>query len=181
MAVGFGLGLGLAAPLFAAEPAATGTMKQPPVSEKNLSAVKPAEQCLSDLRAFDSKMEKDGYRLGGSGYGYGYPMYGFGYGYGYPRSAGLEPTATGYRDVRPGYEVRTLVAAANILARHGQQQACEDVLATTRDTYKLYVADMQSGKLPMVNMPSWQEQQIAAAHAGQRQGSIIPFGRVARH
>jgi hypothetical protein len=58
-----------------------------------------------------------------------------GYGYGYPMSGGLAPTATGYRDVRPGYEVRTLVAAANILARHGQQQQCEDVLATTRNIY----------------------------------------------
>jgi sporulation protein YlmC with PRC-barrel domain len=155
--------LGLAAPLLAAEPAATGAVKPPSAGEKKLSAIKPAQQCLSDLRAFDSKMEKDGYWLGGSGYGYGYPMDGYGYGYGYPRGGGMVATTTGYRDVRPGYEVRTLVASANILARHGQQQACEDVLATSRDTYKLYVADMQSGKLPMVNVPSWQQQQIAAA------------------
>ena len=37
------------------------------------------------------------------------------------------------------------------------------MLATTRDIYKLYVADMQSGKVPMVNVPNWRQQQIAAA------------------
>jgi hypothetical protein len=46
---------------------------------------------------------------------------------------------------------------------HGQQLACEDVLATNRDIYKLYVADLQSGKVPMVNVPNWRQQQIAAA------------------
>ena len=59
--------------------------------------------------------------------------------------------------------VRTLVASANILARHGQQQTCEDVLATTRDTYKLYVADLKSGKAPTADVPGWQAQQITAA------------------
>jgi len=135
----------------------------PAAAEKNASAIKPAQQCLSDLRAFDSQMRKDGYWLGGSGYGYGYPIDGPGFGYGYPISGGLAATGTGYRDARPGYEVRILVASANILARHGRQQLCEDVLATTRDTYKLYLADMHSRGVPMANVPSWQQQQIAAA------------------
>jgi sporulation protein YlmC with PRC-barrel domain len=144
----FLLGLGLAPPLLAAEPHAAGTANPPSPA----SAIKPAEKCLTDLRAFDSQMRKDGYWLGESGYGYGYPMGG-----------GLEPTPTGYQDARPGYEVRTLIAAANILARHGQEQQCEDVLGTTRDTYKLYVANMHSRGVPMANVPSWQQQQIAAA------------------
>ena len=155
--------LGFVAPVLAAEPAATGTANHPSPGAQNLSTVKPAERCLSDLRAFDSQMRKDGYWLGGSGYGYGYPIDGPGYGYAYPMSGGLAATGTGYQDARPGYEVRILVASANILARHGQQQQCEDVLSTTRDTYKLYLADMHSGGVPMVNVPSWQQQQIAAA------------------
>jgi sporulation protein YlmC with PRC-barrel domain len=155
----FLLGLGLASPLLAAEPHAAGTANPPSPA----SAIKPAEKCLTDLRAFDSQMRKDGYWLGESGYGYGYPMDGPGYGYGYPMGGGLEPTPTGYQDARPGYEVRTLIAAANILARHGQEQQCEDVLGTTRDTYKLYVANMHSRGVPMANVPSWQQQQIAAA------------------
>ena len=55
--------LSLAAPLLAAEP---GTVTPPSPGEKNASATKPAETCLSDLRAFYIQMEQDGYWLGGS-------------------------------------------------------------------------------------------------------------------
>jgi sporulation protein YlmC with PRC-barrel domain len=155
--------LGLAGQLLAAEPPVTSTTNHPSPGEQNVSAIKPAAKCLSDLRAFDDQMEKDGYWRGGSRYGYGYPMGGFGYGDGYQMSGGLAPTATGYRDVRPGYEVRTLVASANILARHGQQQQCDDVLAATRSIYKLYVADLHARGVHTADVPGWRKQQIAAA------------------
>jgi len=143
--------LGLAAPLLAAEPAATG-VANPPASEKNLSAAKPAEKCLSDLRAFDSQMEKDGYWPSGAGFGYGYPMDG------YPAAS-----ATGYRDVLPSYELRTLIASANILAQRGEQQLCEGELSTIRDIYKTYVADMHGNGMREVDGQSTQQKQIAAA------------------
>jgi sporulation protein YlmC with PRC-barrel domain len=158
--------LTLAAPLLAAELPVAGTANQPPAAKMTVFASKPAEQCLSDLRALDSQMGKDGYWLGGSGYGYGYPMGGYGYEYGYPMVARPTTAATayqGYQDARPGYEVRILVASANILARHGEQQACENVLSTARGIYRLYVADMHSGKMPMADVPVWRKQQIAAA------------------
>jgi sporulation protein YlmC with PRC-barrel domain len=153
--------LALSAPLLAAQPATTSTVSHPSSGEASAPAIKPAEKCLADLHAFDSHMEKDGYWLAGSGYGYGYPMGGAGYGY--PIGGPPAETATGYPNARPGYEVRILVASANILARHGEQEQCEAVLATTRDIYRLYLTDIHTGKLPMVDVPGWRQQQIAAA------------------
>jgi sporulation protein YlmC with PRC-barrel domain len=158
--------LGLTAPLLAAPPAATSTGGPVAASAEKVPASKPAEQCLTDLRAFDSQLEKDGYWIGGSGYGYGYPMGGYGYGRSGPISGsptGTAPMAMGYQSSRPGYEVRTLIASANILAQHGQQAACENVLATTREIYKVYAADLHNGNMPMVNVDGWRHQQIADA------------------
>ena len=99
--------------------------------------------------------------MGGSDYDYGYPMGGYGYGYGYPMS--VYPTTAGYSNARPGYEVRVLIAAASILAQHGEQQPCEDTLATTRTIYQRYAAQMQGRGPAMADGPSWQRQQISAA------------------
>ena len=111
-----GLCLGVAAPVLAAQPALTGPVADGPSFGKNASTAEPAKVCLSDLRTFDSQMEKSGYWLSGSGYGYGYPMGG----YGYPVGSQMAGNAASYQSARPGYEIRTLVASANILARHGQ-------------------------------------------------------------
>jgi len=155
---------GLADPLLAADPVVTGAATQAsPTEESGVSAIKPAKKCLSDLHAFDSQMEKDGHWLVGSGYGYGYPVGGSGFGYGFPTSGYLPATATGYQNARPGYEIRILVASAHILARHGQQQPCEDVLATTRAIYNLYVTDLRGEGARTGDMPGWRQQQIAAA------------------
>jgi sporulation protein YlmC with PRC-barrel domain len=128
------------------------------------AATKPTQKCLSDLTAFDSRLQKDGYWLHGSGYGYGYPMYGFGYAYGGERlRAASTLKGSGYWRARPGYEVRTLLASANILAKRGDQQACESLLGSARDIYSNYAADLRSGKVPPVDTSAWRRQQIATA------------------
>ncbi len=114
-------------------------------------------------------MAKDGYWVAGEGYSLGYPIgvAGFGMYGGMTTESGIQATAAfvGPRDYngRPGYEVRALMTAANILARHGQQQPCEDTLTATRGLYKAYLSDMQKDGAPPVDMPEWRQRQIAAA------------------
>jgi len=135
--------LGLAAPPVAAQTAAAAT----PLA----AAPKPATACQADLRTFSGQLEHDGYWLGETGYGYGYPVYGY-YGYmGGSMMAG-DMGAGGYEGARPGYEVRTLIASAGVLARHGQQQQCEDVLASARGEYATYLADLHAWKAQPVDI-----------------------------
>jgi sporulation protein YlmC with PRC-barrel domain len=137
-----------------------------PAALAQTAATKPAQQCMTDLTAFDSQLQKDGYWLHGSGYGYGYPMYGYCYGY----AGGLRPVQTAssssrYQRARPGYEIRTLLASAKIVAQHGDGQACASLLGTARGMYTAYAEDLRKGKVPTVNMSDWRRRQIDTAVA----------------
>ena len=144
-------------PLLAAPPG------PPPVAAAQAASAPPAEKCLSDVKAFTDKMSKEGYWLGGSGYGYGYPMGGYGYGYGMPMGSMAAGNAAGYGSARPGYQIRTLMASATVLAQLGQEQECQAVLATTRTTYARYETDLRARGIPSADMPGWRGRQIAAA------------------
>jgi sporulation protein YlmC with PRC-barrel domain len=136
---------------------------QTPAAETGVDVVSAADVCRNDLKSFDSEMAKDGYWRSGEGNGFGYPMGagGFGmYGRNVDRPAFAGP---GYLNARPGYEVRVLIDAANVLARRGQQQPCEDVLTATRPVYKHFLADMKSGGTPMAESPDWREREIRTA------------------
>jgi sporulation protein YlmC with PRC-barrel domain len=130
------------------------------------ATAKPAQKCLADLSAFDATLQKDGYWFHGGGYGYGYPMYGYGYGYG--MGAAIPPvssqaTAGQYSRARPGYEIRTLLASANILAQRGDESGCESLLGQTRDTYASYAGELRRDRVAHVDSPGWRRQQIASA------------------
>jgi sporulation protein YlmC with PRC-barrel domain len=156
--------LTLSGPLLAAQPAVAETGSSPP-TETAVDAASAASVCRDDIKSFDSQMTKDGYWRSGEGYGFGYPMgaAGFGmYGSGLNQESPARAGA-GYRNARPGYEVRVLVHAATILARHGQQQPCEDVLATTRVLYKNFLTDMRQAGKPVADVPDWRERQIRDA------------------
>lgn len=132
-----------------------------PTASAQTVKVRPAQQCLSDLRAFDSTLQKDGYWLHGSGYGYGYPAYSYGPGTLAPITD--TPSNRRYLNARPGYEVRMLIASANILAQRGQQAACETVLTASKSLYASYASNMREGKFPRADNDSWRRAQIASA------------------
>lgn len=151
-------------PLLAASPAsAPAAPGSSPAAGAPPAALHPAEKCLGDVKAFGEKMSKDGYWLGGSGYGYGYPMGGYGYGYGLPLGTMPAGNAAGYGSARLGYEIRTLVASATVLAQLGQEQECQTVLATTRTVYTRYEADLHARGIRSADMSGWRQRQIAAA------------------
>ena len=152
--------LSCATPLLAAQaPEATATSS--PSNSVHMSAAKPAAKCMGDVRAFKNKMSKDGYWLGDSDYGYGYPMDGYEGGL----AMGVQTTGNmaGYGSARPGYEVRTLIAAANILAQNGKEQPCQNVLATTRTIYQSYTTDLRGRGARAADGAGWQKRQIEAA------------------
>ena len=155
-------------PLLAAAPTPTVPRPAPAVGAQG-AAAQPAKKCLGDVQTFSSQMSKDGHWLGGSGYGYGYPMGGYGYGYGYGAGFGVPlgsmpvGNAAGYGSARPGYEIRTLMASATVLAQMGLEQECQTVLATTRTIYTGYEADLQARGIRSADMPGWRQRQIAAA------------------
>ena len=157
--------LGLGVPAFAAPPPATNLSDgdKTEFAAKPQSAARPAKACLSDISAFHDKMQKDGYWVGGSAYGYGYPLDGYGYGYGYPIGGFPPGTTNRYENARSGYEIRNLIASANIHGQDGKQKTCEAVLATTRDVYNRYAAELHSKGMSMADDPDWQRMQVAAA------------------
>lgn len=156
--------LGFAVPLLAAESPQTAPAHKPSRHTGPASNERPAKKCIADLRAFDKQMQKGGYWLRGSGYGYGYPMYGYGErGMLRPEGAGGAQEGTRYLRARPGYEIRTLIASANILAQHGQQRACEAVLTSTRHIYTTYAATLRKEGVARADVPGWRHEQIAAA------------------
>jgi sporulation protein YlmC with PRC-barrel domain len=124
---------------------------------------KSAQQCVSDLHAFHAELQKGGYWLENSGYGAGYPRYGYVYG----ERGMMLPIGTfeskAEVHARPGYEIRTLMASAHIMAQRGQQAACEALLAETRDIYKDYAANLEKTGVAKADMSGWQNQLIAAA------------------
>jgi hypothetical protein len=110
-------------------------------------------------------MAKGGYWVADDGDSLGYPVGAAGQGIdGRATSeSGVQARGPGYFSGRPGYEVRVLMASANVLARHGQQQSCEDVLSETREVYKIYLLDLQREGVTPVDLPGWRQRQIAAA------------------
>lgn len=135
-------------------------------SPKPTADAKSAQACLDHLKAFDTQMETEGYWLGGSGFGYGYPLRGYwfgGMGMGAGAGIGAATAAMPYANARPGYEVRVLLSAANILARHGRQQPCEDVLVQIRASYDQYKTDMQGRDLRVANAFGFRKQEVSLA------------------
>lgn len=162
-----GICMALGTPALAADPPVT-----PALAISAGAAV--ATACLNDLRASGTQLRTEGYWLGGPGPGYGYPMSGFAYGEEIvPVRPGREArmAASRYTTARAGYEIRLLVAAANVQAQIGLQQPCETTLASERGLYAQYAARLHEEGFARADSPGWQLRQIASAEPIARSGT----------
>jgi len=171
----------LAGPLLAA-PTVNADSTPAPASGSDTAPAKFAEACRNDLKNFSLQMDKDGYWVAGAGDSLGYPVGAAGYGMydGTINESGIQARASsawpGGYTARAGYEVRVLLDSANILARHGQQQPCEDVLTETRGLYKSYLSDMQRDRVPPFDLQQWRTwRQLRITAALPVKGSNVAF------
>lgn len=127
--------------------------------------------CLKHVQAFQTRMQKDGYWLNGyRGMGYGFfpagPVVATG---GAAHNNGNETTNAGsgpWGNVgtgRPGYDMRTLTAAAVILGRNGNEQTCETLLHNAQSIYKKYTAVLAQHGVNGPGVTKWRQAQIAKA------------------
>lgn len=155
-----------------------------PVQGQTPGQPQVAEPCMSDLQRLGEHMNQEGYWL--SGYRWG------GVGYGVPPAGGLagttpapavgpdpamtaQPGSAGDPLVRDGAwggldwpgsphrEIRTLYEAALILARSGDQQACQSVVEALADRYGSYVQELQAAGVEPGEVTGWRHEQILAA------------------
>jgi sporulation protein YlmC with PRC-barrel domain len=146
-----------------------------------------AEQCLEDLRTFSQQMGEEGYwfsgyrqpHMGWRGGMAGDPMATAPAG---PAPAGdvapadpamADPAAqpgmavgpwgdTGWR-ASPGHDIRTLQSAAAVLARQGDEEGCQYLLARLSDTYTRYADELREAGVEPGQISAWREEQIAAS------------------
>ena len=162
--------LGLLAPAFAAPPAASAVVSAPPAATTTAAVPKPAEACLSDVKAFHEQMQKDGYWLGGSDYGYGYPIGGYGFGDPHVNSIlknTLRAKATG--SGRPPVLILDHDAAKRPLAMRGADPwgtAMGDTLRASRVSFrdKSHRSEKQWTNLPQEISPDEFEMPIGRNH-----------------
>ena len=121
-----------------------------------------ADDCVKDLRMFGVQMKADGFWREGSDYGYGFPMGGYGFGWNSTADAtgGMDRSAL---NARPGYELRVLMAASNIVAQNGAPQTCEDVLTTTLVLYNRYLGELKARGVEVASASERKRDEIAAA------------------
>lgn len=138
-----------------------------------------AENCMSDLRAFGSELDREGYWLTGWGSRWGYGTARRGYGAAGPvdrgDTTGTAPTANPrnvvggpwgsapYGVMSPRYQIRTLYMAADVLAHRGDESACQQVLRELKQAHDGYVAGLKQAGVEPGEIVDWRVRSLVAA------------------
>ena len=120
-----------------------------------------AEQCMADIRDFAQQSAETGYGVGGPA-GYGEPA----------------PAGGWYGTYGPRREISALLAAAEVFARNGRQEACQAVLAEMRDMQDQRLAQLEEAGIPPEEVRSWRQERLATAQPVSEVGGNIRIENV---
>jgi sporulation protein YlmC with PRC-barrel domain len=163
-----------------------------------------AQQCLEDLQVLSQRMAEEGYWFTGHRQGWGWagggmagqPMAGdpaVGAAPGDPAAApgtAAEPGmaagpgvgagpwgATGWQ-VSPGREIHALQNAAAVLARQGDEEGCQYLLARVEQTYDNYAGQLREAGVEPGQISAWREEQIAASVPVQEMEHMLSLDNI---
>lgn len=74
--------------------------------------------------------------------------------------------------VTPGWQIRTLYSAANVLGQQGDQQTCEAVSGKLRQLYQHYVEQLREADVEPGAVTSWRERQLVGAAPVTELGTV---------
>jgi len=120
-----------------------------------------AEQCLADIREFSQRSAEMGYGLAGP-VGYGDPA----------------PAGGWYGTYGPRRGMNAVLAAAEVFARDGREEACQNVLAELRDMQEQRLAQLEEAGIPPEEVRSWRQELLVQAQPVSEVGGTIRIDNV---
>ena len=120
-----------------------------------------AEQCMADISEFAQQSAETGYTVGGPP-GYGDPA----------------PVGGWYGTYGPRREMSAVLAAAEVFARNGREEACQNVLAELRDMQEQRLAQLEEAGIPPEEVQSWRQELLVNAQPVSELGATIRIENV---
>lgn len=143
--------------------------KSPRLPTEKTSVV--AQKCLDDLNDFGQRMEKDGFWL--SSYGYRWP-------YEIPLGGSApEADQTAFGIDSPRSQILALYNAASVLARRGNEGACQANLVELQDVYEKRVAQLRRAGIEPGHVISWRQRLILASQPVTQLGTAVGITDIA--
>jgi hypothetical protein len=120
-----------------------------------------AQQCMADISEFARQSAETGYGVGGPA-GYGEPA----------------PVGGWYGTHGPRREMSAVLAAAEVFARNGREEACQNVLAELRDIQEQRLAQLEEAGIPPEEVQSWRQELLVNAQPVSELGGNIRIDNV---
>jgi sporulation protein YlmC with PRC-barrel domain len=124
-----------------------------------------AQRCLDDLNSFGERMDSDGFWLNGFGYRWAY---------------GVQPgvmtpwgTPTRFGINAPRFQIQTLYNAANVLARRGNEHACQTILSELGQVYDQRISELRQAGIEPGQVISSRQRLLLAAQPVTQMGRAL--------